>query len=167
MSQPVVPSEIEDEYAWSFFGANAEYYLDLWRLRQQGKTATFSIAAFFLGLFWVLYRRMYLVAVLLVVAQMLEAAVEEGVLGLQHSTGTNLLGTLVQATLLGFFGNKLYLWHAERKMRKLIALNLPRQELLERLRRAGGTSWWPLLIVLGVVALWVLAYVWLSQQPKI
>lgn len=50
MNQPSTQVEIEDEYAWNFFGPNAEYYLERWRLRQQGKLVTFSTPAFFLGL---------------------------------------------------------------------------------------------------------------------
>ncbi|MDU0372763.1 DUF2628 domain-containing protein [Hymenobacter endophyticus] len=60
MNSTSTPQEIEEEYVWNFFGRNAEYYLQTWRLRQKGKYITFNAAAFFLGLFWFLYRRMYL-----------------------------------------------------------------------------------------------------------
>ncbi|RSK43552.1 DUF2628 domain-containing protein [Hymenobacter perfusus] len=167
MSSTFTPQEIEEEYVWNFFGRNAEYYLQTWRLRQQGKYITFNAAAFFLGLFWFLYRRMYLVSVLIVALLTLEAEIEKQVTGVQRGIGATVLISLVNASLLGFFANSLYLWHAERKMRKLLALGLPREELLARLRRAGGNSWWAILVVLLFALLVVWANLWLSQHAEL
>ncbi|GAB2786032.1 hypothetical protein HNQ93_004313 [Hymenobacter luteus] len=163
MSQPSTQVEIEDEYAWTFFGSNAEYYLKYWRLRQQGNSISFNASAFFGGLFWFAYRRMYLILFLIVVVAMLEGMLEDVVFRLPPSTGRTLLANLVFCSLYGFLGNSLYLWYAERRMRKILHLGLPKEELLRRLRRAGGTSWSLLLVLLGVAALSIGAYYWLSH----
>lgn len=103
---------------------------------------------------------MYLIIIVIMAVLTLEVLLEEEVIGFRRGANATLLANLINASLFGLFGNSLYLWHAERKMRKLMALNLPREELLVRLRRAGGTSWTALLVLLGGVALSVGAYYW-------
>ncbi|HEX8425331.1 DUF2628 domain-containing protein [Hymenobacter sp.] len=155
-------TEIQDEYAWVFFGRNSEYYLQLWQLRQQGKFIHFSFAAFFLGLFWLAYRRMYLVVSLFILVVFVESLLEEAVTGKPREQAADVLASIIYASLFGLFGNTAYLWDAERKMRKVLRRNLPREEMLVALQRAGGTSLWVLpafiLVVGGVVGL----YVWLG-----
>lgn len=163
MSETSTRASIEEEYVWTFFGPQAEYYLERWRQRQQGQHLTFNVAAFFAGLFWFAYRRMYLLFFGLLGFIIAESMVEESLFG-EPSTATTLLVNLACSSFYGCLGNAIYLWHAERKIRQLIAQDLPREELLVRLRRAGGTSWTPILVLLGVVALLVGLYFWLGQQ---
>jgi hypothetical protein len=160
---------IEDEYAWVFFGRSSEYYLQLWKLRQQGKYIHFSAAAFFLGFFWLAYRRMYFVIFLCLLALVGESLIEQSVLGEkpEQSQGLNIALGFIHASLLGIFGNAFYLWDAERKMRKVLRQQLPKDETITRLRKAGGTSWWflPVFLLLAGAYLWLLK--WLSQQPTL
>lgn len=107
---------------------------------------------------------MYLILALLLIVLALEGVLEERVFGFKRGTGAVVVANLLTASIFGFFGNSLYLWHAERKMRKLLALGLPHQELLVRLRRAGGTSWWVLLILISLVTVAVIASKSLGQQ---
>jgi hypothetical protein len=167
MTDRSIPIEIEDEHAWVFFGKNAEYYIGLWQLRQQGKYLHFSIAAFFAGLFWLAYRRMYLVLFLLVVVLLVEVSVEQAVLGEDVGQGTTILINLIHASLLGLFGNAIYLWDAERKIRKVLRQQLPKEETLVRLRQAGGISWWFLPVSLLLVGAYVWLLKWLSEQPPL
>ncbi len=158
--------QIEDEHAWVFFGPNSEYYLERWQLRQQGKYVTFNISAFFAGLFWFAYRRMYAVLFFILVALVLEAAAEEALIGEERNATATVLANILFTSLYGAFGNSLYLWDAERKMRKLVRLGLPKDELLVRLRRAGGTSWAFLGVILAVGgALWAL-FTWAQQYQQ-
>jgi Protein of unknown function (DUF2628) len=163
MENTATNSTIEDEHAWAFFGKNSEYYLQRWQQRRQGSYVTFNTAAFLGGFGWFAYRRMYLVLFCLITLLIVEGMLEEAILGQQRGTGAVLLANLICASLYGTFGNALYLWDAERKMKKLIRLSLPKDELLERLRRAGGTSWWFLPITVLIVAAFGGLYWWATQ----
>ena len=99
----------------------------------------------------------------LIALLMMESVLEEAILSQQRGTGAVLLTNVLCASLYGAFGNALYLWDAERKMRKLIRLGLPKEELLERLRRPGGTSWWFLPVSLLVMAAGGGLYWWVSR----
>ncbi|UYZ63744.1 DUF2628 domain-containing protein [Hymenobacter weizhouensis] len=165
MSETSTRVPIEDEYVWTFFGPQAEYYLERWRLRQQGRRLTFNLAAFLAGLFWFAYRRMYLVFFCLLGFLLVESMAEEAVFG-EPSTASTIAANLLFGSLYGFLGNNLYLWHAERKIRRLLALGLPKDELLVRLRRAGGTSWVPVLVMLALLVLFIGLYFWLGQTTQ-
>lgn len=163
MENTAAPDSIEEEYAWAFFGRNSEYYLQRWQQRQQGSYIMFNPFAFLFGWGWFAYRRMYRVLFCLIALLMMESVLEEAILGQQRGTGAVLLTNVLCASLYGAFGNALYLWDAEHKMRKLIRLGLPKDELLERLRRAGGTSWWFLPVSLLVTAAGGGLYWWVLQ----
>lgn len=169
MADNIASTAIEDEYAWVFFGRSSEYYLELWKLRQQGKHFHFSIAAFFLGFFWLAYRRMYLVLFLCVLVLFGESLIEQATIGekLEQSQGLTIALGFIHASLFGIFGNAFYLWDAERKMRKVLRQQLPKEETLIRLRKAGGTSWWflPVFLLLAGAYVWLLK--WLSEQPTL
>ncbi|QNH63696.1 DUF2628 domain-containing protein [Hymenobacter sediminicola] len=159
--------KIEDEYAWTFFGRSREYYLELWQLRQQGKYVHFNIAAFFFGVFWFAYRRMYFVLFLLVAVLLAEAMLEQALLGEARGQGRTILVGLVQASVLGAFGNTLYLWDAERKMRKILRRAIPKDDILALLRRAGGTSWWFVPVVLAIGGLYGWLLQWVAWQSAL
>ncbi len=161
-----LPLKIENEYAWTFFGSNAEYYFERWQQWQQGKYVTFNVSAFFAGLCWFAYRRMYFVLFLVFVAVLAEVVAEEALLGPQRSAGATALVTFAFSSLYGIFGNSLYLWDAERKMRRLVRLGLPREDLLPRLRRAGGTSWLFVPVILVVGGLFAGLYWWALQYGQ-
>lgn len=167
MTNSIAPTTIEDEHAWVFFGKQSEYYLELWKLRQQGNYIHFNVAAFFLGFFWLGYRRMYLVLLLGVLALFGETLIEQSILGeeLEQNQGLTIGLALIHASLFGVFGNAVYLWDAERKMRKVLRQQLPKEETLVRLRKAGGTSWWFLLVFLLIAGAYVWLLKWLSEQP--
>ena len=160
MDNTTTAPEIEDEYAWVFFGRSAEYYLGLWQLRQRGKYIHFNVAAFFFGFTWLAYRRMYRPLVLVFLLAYAEASIEVVLLGEERGQATTIVVGLIQASLLGLFGNALYLWDAERKIRKILRKNLPKDETLTRLRRAGGTSLWFLAVLLLLAGL----VVWLAKS---
>ncbi|MBO0358131.1 DUF2628 domain-containing protein [Hymenobacter sp. BT186] len=167
MANRSIPIEIEDEHAWVFFGKNAEYYIQLWQLRRQGKILNFNISAFFAGVFWLAYRRMYFVLFLLLVVLFVEVSIEQAVLGDDRGQGTTIVINLIHASLLGLFGNAIYLWDAERKIGKVLRQQLPKEETLVRLRQAGSVSWWFLPVSISLVGAYVWLLKWLSEQPTL
>lgn len=129
-------------------GKKADYYLTQWeeRLRGRSNRCGFNKAAFFLAGLWVGYRKMYGVAFILWLAVALEAVVSDVVfveiLGREDApTWYDRLGTLFVAWLCGYFGNRWYFLHCQRKLEKARGRGLVEGDGLEvALRSEGGTS---------------------------
>lgn len=158
---PAEAAPERDEDLKAVVGANADYYLRSWRPVLAGETtlAGFNRAAFFLGGFWLAYRRMYLGAVLfygvLVAEVALELLVFCGILGLRQPPA--LLGMAVgflTAVACGGFANGWYLSHVRKVIARTRAERLPPAEYRQALAARGGTDF---LGAVGVVALCLLA----------
>ncbi|WP_207895945.1 DUF2628 domain-containing protein [Hymenobacter gummosus] len=162
---------INEEYLAAFFGKNADYYLYYWRQLQAGRRVSFNAAAFFVGLFWFIYRRMYGVALLLVGLLIVEAQLEQWLLprfipGYNAANpGSVVVVNLVAASLYAAFGNWIYLSHARRKITRVLRRETSEEAILQQLRRRGGTSWTFFLLALGLVAAIVLLAQLYAPQP--
>lgn len=157
-------NSISEEYLRAFFGSNADYYLDKWQQREAGQRLTFNGSAFLAGIFWFAYRRMYRVLALILVFLFAEAFVEE-LLFPGDNPSRQVLMMVAYSFFYSVFGNWLYLRYADRKIGQILRTNEAEEVRLVRLRKSGGTSWWFLLVVLGVGAALLGLYVWLGQQP--
>lgn len=123
-----------------FVGPKADYYDRKWRELEIKKSAvSWNWAAFFLGPLWLAYRRMYLLASLLIVlmfcsnlALILLSADIDIVLGL-------ILG-IVQMILLGMFGNALYRKHVTGEVALIESLHQDDMARAVALARKGGRS---------------------------
>jgi Protein of unknown function (DUF2628) len=153
--------EINEEYLVAFFGKNTDYYLHKWREWQQGRRISFNLAAFFAGLFWFVYRRMYRVAGLILLLVIVEAQVEQWLLPASlESQGRAVAASVVLATIFSAFGNWIYLSYARRKITRILRRETSEEAILRQLRRQGGTSWTLILVCLALGA----GLVWLVQQ---
>ncbi len=143
-----------DESLRAFFGPQARYYLDVAQDFRDGVHFRYNVAAFFLGLFWMLYRKLYAVFTITALLVVLEQRLEEWLLPtLAANPAWNTVNNLVAASLLGMLGNRLYLRQALTKIAEVTALNLTEEATLAELRRRGGTSWvGPLVLLMFVLA---------------
>lgn len=156
--------EISDEHLRAFFGKSADYYRHKWHEWQQGRRISFSVAAFFAGLFWFIYRRMYGLAALIFGLLVVEAELEQWLLPLlspayaQESQGRAVVVGLTLGTVLSATGNWLYLRHARRKITRILRTETSEEAVLRQLRRQGGTSWTFFLVAGALTAglLWLL-----------
>lgn len=118
MTSPGIPSQ---ERLREFVGRNADYYLPQWQ--DDGAHTRFNIAAFFLGPLWMLYRRMYLVAATFIGIVALETVVSQWVamsMGFAETpTWYDRAMTFLYAAVNGALGNRIYYWHAKRKLARL------------------------------------------------
>lgn len=140
------------EEAEAFIGNNAYFYMEEWR-EHGGKTLKgWNWAAFFLGIEWMAYRKMYVEAVLTFLAVSVTSIALNlllGLLGLPWGLG-KALGDLFRL-VLGILGNLLYRNKALRSVRKTGALDEPSR--LSYLKSKGGTS---AIGVVGCVAIEVI-----------
>ncbi|WP_205499848.1 DUF2628 domain-containing protein [Rufibacter psychrotolerans] len=162
-------NDLEEEYYRVYFGSDAEYYLHKLAQYRQGTRFTFNIGAFFFGIFWMLYRKLYkealLAMVLIVVLSLLVENLTKA-LGLNQSTTTlvNNAFTILWSTFLGFVGNWLYLRQARAKVTKVLAQQ-PNEELAAAsLQRTGGITLIPHIIVAAFILLGLLFFQFLRPN---
>ena len=104
----------------AFVGSNANYYLSKWarRLDDPSKSAGVNVAAFFLSLFWLPYRKMYGLATIfygIIVAElMIEAFIEYG--GEEPPEALGRVVGLVISIVCLLNGNRWYLAYAQKKI---------------------------------------------------
>lgn len=130
-----------------FVGPNKrEYYSRKWT-----KDHSWNWAAFFLTLFWLGYRKMY-VPIIITVVLFLGIDILALLFELKY---TDSIG-IVTSVFFGFTGNMLYKEYANKKINKL-KLQSDSYQILERnVVSSGGTSWNGVFITLGIFVLYII-----------
>ena len=135
----------------AFIQTRSYYYLPKWEALDPtlGRVAsrTFNWAAFFLTVFWMAYRKMYLylvvwIAFLLVFYLILEVL-------FSVSTSVTNGANIAMMYFFGRYGSSLYRKHVERKLRQ-IKTTMTSEYWAQAFRDKGGTSLWapiPLVIL--------------------
>ncbi|MCR2823634.1 DUF2628 domain-containing protein [Lederbergia panacisoli] len=138
-------SETDKKELKYYVGEKSDLYFRRWEteLGEVSKTS-WNFSAFFLTVFWAAYRKMYGLAIGILIAFFIIDIIAS-------STGMNdvLYVLIVWGTVglfLGLFGNYLYYKHAKKKIRKL---NRNSQNFWDEIDRVGGTSFKGVLI--GIV----------------
>lgn len=133
-----VPYEEEEN---RFIGTKAEYYREKFReMRTLNQKVSLNWAALFFGIFWMLYRKMYGVAVGAVVITLL--------LGLLGAAG-GVLG-LVLTVCYGLFGNYLYMMTIQKRVTDVQQFGEPaRSQYFEKYAGVSNTA---VLIGLVIIA---------------
>ena len=106
-------------------------------------------------MFWFLYRKIYVEAILIIIALILEGFLESIILtnkiGQDQSTIVNILGTITLWTIIGFLGNYFYLKKAVKTI-LFAKQNYPDNELLKKyLKEKGGVSFVFLVVIIIVI----------------
>lgn len=144
-----------------FVGKNYAYYAKKWDAAiRPGSLKGYNVAAFFLGVFWLVYRKMYqyaaifmgLIALDIVIESLLPNPLPDAV-----SHGINI-GI---AVAFGALGNTLYKTHVDKKVKEITA-NFPPEQVAAELAKQGGVNpkaaWGFAALVLLLVGLviWIL-----------
>lgn len=133
----VQSDSIEDEALKLFIGKKHAYYRRKWDASAGAEASTsWNWAAFFLGLGWMAYRKMYLNSFIYIGVITVGILVE---IAFNVSYGLSTAITFSIAGLFGIQGNYWYKLHADRKTKEIIAFNAPEKARPE-LERQGGTS---------------------------
>lgn len=153
--------EFPDRYWSAYFGSESSYYMnELMKLRG-GRGLEFRVVAFFFGMLWMTYRKMYVVALSVFILIMLEGTLEGVIEELVPDVASIVegLGSIVSigiSVAMGIYGNRLYLWDARRNIRQVL-VEMPashEQEIMARIAGRGGSS--GLAVFLAMVLLVVL-----------
>ena len=140
-----------------FVASNYAYYARKWAdSEQRSHVLSWSWAAFFLGLFWMAYRKMYAYcAIFIGVVATFTGIIFALQLPQAQMQEVLQVAQIVFALFFGLFGNHLYKMHAQQKLRKIAAQHPP-HTTHQQLVQQGGTS---LVGVIGVATGMVLTMV--------
>ena len=138
-----------------FFQKSNSYYLEQLEYYNNGKKFRFSYVAFIFGIFWFLYRKMYLEFFVIVIFFYAETIFENTILvtliGSEQTKVVNILVTITLLITLGIIGNNLYIKKAKRTV-KNAEQNYPEYERKKKfLNKKGGTSFIYVTILLILI----------------
>jgi hypothetical protein len=149
-----------------FVGPKYEVYRQKWHSMAQRKSKqSWNWAAFFLNVYWLAYRKMYLMSAILLTMHVAWMAFGEY---MQWSAWKIVLYSFFIPVWLGVYGNDFYLQHLKLKLKRLTQ-TAPASEWTRQAAAAGGTSRWAVLlavalfIALAFTANWMLE---LFQTPQ-
>jgi hypothetical protein len=128
--------------AAAFIGPKADYYIPAFqKMDSSGSAISWNWSAFFFGVLWMLYRKMYLYALVIWGVTFLLGVLTGG-------AGFGL--SILEAIGIGLFGNWLY----KRKVEEELAAAAPLEPAARKAQLAerGGVTWIP-VIILGVLTL--------------
>lgn len=133
-----------------FIGRNYDLYAAKWALANAKKSPTsWNWAAFFLGVGWMAYRKMYKFSFIFIAVLALETIVEYL---LKLPVGISVAVNMGVAVTFGLLGNSWYLLHVRQKVDE-ISRTLPPQLVESEPRRQGGTH---VGVALLVMLTWVM-----------
>jgi len=148
----------------AFFQKRSNYYLEQLNYYEKGRKFRFSYASFIFGIFWFLYRKMYLEFFIILTVFYVESIFENLVLikliGIEQTKFFSFVVTIIVLITMGIIGNNLYIKKAKKTIEKaeMKFTNLDQQK--EFLTKKGGTSF------LYVIILLVLFFLVFLIQPK-
>lgn len=136
-------------YYQAYFGKESPYYLKAIKTLEHGK-ASWNGYAFFFGLAWMLYRKMFLETFIVFLAMILIDLCLDPFVNTE-STSYNRFLTILYAFVIGIYGNKFYL----RKANKIIleAKNKfeTEDQILPYLQNKGQTSIVSVIVLMAIL----------------
>ena len=138
MEQAQINVNTETDLVEVFVQRNKNYYKNKFeKMKKSGKSISWNWAAFFMGIYWMIYRKMYFKAAAFLLLNII-------------ATNTPHIEIYLNTAVLvgiGIFGNALYLDHVEEKIEKAKIIFPHNKE--EVLAKRGGTNL-PLVVGLSV-----------------
>lgn len=148
----------------AFVGKKADYYLGKWNNpKNKGSNMGWNWAAFLAGMFWLGYRKMYKIVLIILGAFVAFDIVSYIINNPAMDKMNNTIGIVV-AAVLGISGNYYYFKHTQKNIedvKQQFPNNLQEQEAA--LRKRGGSSWGGVFIVLGLFALYLIINIVISM----
>ena len=147
---------IDDKYLSAFFGRQPDYYLNRYKSFQSGKKFIFNPAAWFFGVFWLLYRKLWVEAFILLFIGLVIQLFFEWLL-LDYDTQMMIYTYFPASIILGFLANYFYLIHSERAVNKILHETTDEDKRIRQLKRTGGVNLIvPVIFILILVSFFTL-----------
>ncbi len=154
-----IPGSLEEHLGETnveiFVGTKYPYYNRKWK-KSKGNKPSWNFAAFFLSMFWMGYRKMYMPVILMLTLFFVTDLV------IYFLNDRQLTDSMVNATdssitagisiMLGLYGNYFYYIHTRKKINAIESEGLPDEQRKTKLRNQGQTSWLGVLfVVIGLL----------------
>ncbi|NRD23910.1 DUF2628 domain-containing protein [Winogradskyella litoriviva] len=146
-------------YYENYFQSNADYYIEQTEKINNGKKFTFNIAAFFLGIFWMAYRKMYIHITIvfgIIYAEMLieEMLLDFGVISYAAYEVIDFISMFIWSFLFATLSNGLYISKTKKDIKKILIENKDTKTQNELISKKGGVnSIAPVILLLILIAL--------------
>ncbi|RUM60913.1 MAG: DUF2628 domain-containing protein [Persephonella sp.] len=133
--------EFDEETIKSFVQKNSDYYLIKWKLMAEtGSKISWNWPAFFFGIYWMVYRKMYVYALIILIIGLLLSLIPL----------INIIAGLVVWIGFGMFGNYVYAMHTYKKLKELSLISSNPEDLKKLALQKGGTSVLAVFILIGI-----------------
>jgi hypothetical protein len=147
------PAINDEKYLTAYFGRQSDYYLSEYKACHNGVKFSFNIGSFFGGLFWFMYRKLFLQ--LLIIVGIITAigffqAIVSELFSLSETVekAFEMIVKIFTWLGLGFIGNYLYIKQSEKNIRTILSSTDDEEERLMRLQRKGGVSNSPYFVLI-------------------
>lgn len=155
---------ISRQEMFEFIGEKSpEYYLRRWEESQfNSNFIHWNWAAFFFNSFWFFYRKAYSVGAIILAINLVSTFL------FRHLVGLRLLIKFSTMLFSALWGNQIYIKHCVEKIKsiKFITQNQNPAFLQQRLRSAGGITWIPVFILMGIY-IFVLLLIYIAYLHEI
>lgn len=153
--------EIPNQQIEKFVGKSFAFYQQKWQKSKadNNNPMSWNMAAFFLGLVWMVYRKMYKYAFIVFGVIVVESIFEE-MLG--FSSAMTYAANIVFALIFGFYGNAIYQRHVNNKIAEITTSYPPEKVELE-IERQGGVN---IAFAVGISLFFVLLVVAILWSPS-
>jgi len=145
-----------------YFETSSDYYLRQMELYATNGRCSFSVAAFFLGLLWMAYRKMYstiliIIAIIFVQVMLFEFLLAYNIISEDAYNVMDKLITLVASGIIGAIANRLYIKQSIKTVERIVNSNASDEAINEAIKLKGGTNWIaPIILVCIIVGLLIL-----------
>ena len=151
---------VKIEYFENYFGKRKDYFIPKLIALENGKKYSFNYGAFFFGIFWVLYRRLYVHSLIIFLIVMIESMIEMWLLDYYRydrdlEISMRVIWLLIYGIVLGYLGNYFYLKSSKKKIEQISLSQEEESFKMRKLKKLGSGNWILVLSFLLIVILFV------------
>jgi hypothetical protein len=148
----------------AFFQKQVAYYSEKLERFKNGEKYMFNVAAFFFGISWMLYRKMYIEAIALVGILFVEVLFEQLIFSVVASKVISFLISLATGFAFGSLANFFYLQKAQRTVELAKATFITHEERLVYVKKNGGINTLALIIITLFIILLIACLIFINNS---
>ncbi|MFI3210202.1 MAG: zinc ribbon domain-containing protein [Peptostreptococcaceae bacterium] len=142
---------LDDNIMTNFIQNNVHYYLLKYKhMNGLNKTTSWNWASFFLGTYWLFYRKMYLYGVLSIIIPAILSIIPI----------VNLIAIFACPIFLGLYGNTIYLHHMNKKIEEIMHVDDNIRDMV--IRNTGGVN--IIVPIIFVLISGLASFIWFSSM---